>query len=166
VTGEIITFPDDEINATRRRFLSGGAAVMAAPIVPATILAGEGPTDPVILLIAEEYRWRSLACAVRGKADKAWFAIRSGPADPGPPGLYDEIEVSVNWPVMGREAPPRTRLSGLPDSAAVGTGRGRPAERPGPRGEGRALPRPALATGGTSPSASRPGQSCTTGPTH
>ena len=92
MTGEIITFPDDEVNATRRRFLSGGAAVMAAPIVPTTVLAGEGPTDPVILLIAEEYRWRSLACAARGKADKTSFAVRSGPEDLPPPGLYDETD--------------------------------------------------------------------------
>jgi hypothetical protein len=92
MTGEIIAFPDDEVNATRRRFLSGGAAVMAAPIVPASLLTSEGPTDPVILLIAEEYRWRSLACAARGKADKTWFAIRCEPPGPPPPGLYDETD--------------------------------------------------------------------------
>jgi hypothetical protein len=91
MTGEIIAFPDDEVNATRRRFLSGGAAVMAAPIIPVAIPTSEGPTDPVILLIAEEYRWRSLACAARGKADKAWFAIR-GCDMPKPPGLYDETD--------------------------------------------------------------------------
>jgi hypothetical protein len=92
MTGEVIAFPDDEVNATRRRFLSGGAAVMAAPIIPVAIPTSEGPTDPVILLIAEEYRWRSLACKARAKADKAWFALRSGPRSPPPPGLYDETD--------------------------------------------------------------------------
>jgi hypothetical protein len=92
MTGEIIAFPDDEISATRRRFLSGGAAAVAAPIVRVTIPAGEGPTDPVIVLIAEEYRWRSMACAARAKADKAWFAIRSGPGSLPPLGLYAETD--------------------------------------------------------------------------
>ena len=92
MTGEIIAFPDDEVNATRRRFLQGGAAVVAAPIVPAAIPAGAGPTDPVILLIAEEQRWHSLASAARAKADKAWFAIRSGSRSPPPPGLYTETD--------------------------------------------------------------------------
>jgi hypothetical protein len=92
MTGEIIAFPDDEISATRRRFLSGGAATAAAPIVRAIIPAGEGSTDPVIALIAEKYRWHSLACAACEKADKAWFAIRSGPGSAPPPGLYDETD--------------------------------------------------------------------------
>jgi hypothetical protein len=92
MTGEIVAFPDDEISATRRRFLSGGAATAAAPIVRAIIPAGEGPTDPVIVLIAEEYRWRSMACAVREKADKTWFAIHSGPGSEPPPGLYAETD--------------------------------------------------------------------------
>jgi hypothetical protein len=41
---------------------------------------------------AEEYRWRSMACAVRAKADKAWFAIRGGPGSEPPPGLYAETD--------------------------------------------------------------------------
>jgi hypothetical protein len=38
MSAEIIAFPDDEISATRRRFLSGGAAAAAAPIVRVTMV--------------------------------------------------------------------------------------------------------------------------------
>jgi hypothetical protein len=91
MTGEIIAFPDDEVNATRRRFLSGGAAVMAASTIPAAMPAGEGPVDPVIALITEEQRWLSLACKERAKADKVWYAVRNGPGSP-PPFVYVETD--------------------------------------------------------------------------
>jgi hypothetical protein len=89
MTADIIVHPDNRHKATRRRLLAGAIGAAAAPRIPSV---GAATVDPIIALIAEEDRWRSLAVKARGIADDDFFARpdRSDNRETGP--LYAEAE--------------------------------------------------------------------------
>jgi hypothetical protein len=73
MTDKIIAFPDDEVNATRRRFLSGGAATAAAPIVRVTRFASRRG--------AAGYEGLSSLLAIISRANRSYCrAMSSKPA--------------------------------------------------------------------------------------
>ena len=73
IANDVRALPDRWVKATRREFVGGATALAASPnAMPACDGAA---TDPIIALIGEEKRWRLLAVAARGRAERLLFAL-------------------------------------------------------------------------------------------
>jgi len=79
---EIIDYPDSRLKATRRSVLAGAIGAGAAPPTGGKVFGRRTapfPQDPIIALIADEDRWRSMAVLTREKAEKAIASLPEQP---------------------------------------------------------------------------------------